>query len=361
MSQSDEDQNIEHLISTFLSARTWQARVEATDALIRLGKPATIPLMDAISNARLGYHDLPQAVRALGRIRDERAVPLLIGILASDHVHAAQEAAEALGYIGDPRAILPLINTFRHHWDGEEKETITTWQEASRALAAIGEVAFAPLISALQDRNSTVRSGAIDALGQLKDTQAVDPLVRMLQDEDWQVRSDTAEALGNIGDQQAIEPLIALLTDEDGYVRQRACYALGDIGRIPVFEALISALRDSEPEVRCAAVVNLGRMLGMRIPGMDLDPESEIRHAAIEILKRTQGERVLDFLLEALNDPAAAVRAAAARTLGKIGDERVLPALLWVQQNDLSYDGANKVKDSAAWAIQRLKERYQKS
>jgi HEAT repeat protein len=357
MSHIEEAQTIERLINT-LSARLGQTRTEAADALIHLGEPAVEPLMDAIRNTRFGYHYLPEAVRALGSIGDKRAVDLLIDILASDHVHAAQEAAKALGHIGDPRAVEPLIHVFRHDWD--DTETITAWQEASTALAAIGQAALPALRTALKDESSMVREGVIDALGQLKDAQVVPDLISMLRDDDRLVRATAAEALGQIGEQQAIEPLVALLTDKDSYVRQWTCYALGDLAGVSVFDALVGALSDPDPDVRSAAVVNLGRIDGMTVPALDPEPEPERRRAAIESLKRAQGERILDLLLEALQDSAGAVRAAAAGALGQLGDARALPMLYWIQQNDMGYAGANKVSDSAARAIQFIQARYQK-
>ena len=358
MSHTVEDQAIADLINA-LNDRTWKTRRQASDALISLGKPAVQPLMAAIRENTFTVFTLPEAVRALGGIGDEQAVDLLIEELENWNVHAVQEAIKGLGHLGSPQAIQPLIAVFRHDWDDEE--TITAWQEASKALAAIGETALVPLIEGLQDRNSLVRSGVIDALGQLRGTQAVDPLVSMLQDEERQVRADAAEALGSIGDQHAVEPLVALLADEDQYVRCQACYALGDIGTLQVFDPLVTVFNDPDPHVRHAAVVNLARLQGMRIRGLDPDPEPATRHATIEQLKSTQGERVLDLLLGALRDSDGTVRSSAAHALGQIGDERVVPALAWIEQNDTGSAGANKVKDAAARAIQSIHERYQKS
>jgi HEAT repeat protein len=62
-----------------------------------------------------------------------------------------------------------------------------------------------------------------------------------------------------------------------------------------------------------------------------------------------------------LKDPDGRVRSAAVLTLGKTGDERALPSLVWVQQNDPGYSGANKIKDHATYAIQRIQERHQNS
>lgn len=358
MSSIDEDQAIAEAIDT-LNDRTWKTRRQASDVLIKLGKPATLPLMAAIKQNTFTVFTLPEAIRALGGIGDVQAVDLLIEELESRNVHAAQEAAKGLGRIGSPRAIPPLIDVFRRDWD--DTETVTAWQEAAKALAAIGEPAIPVLLTALSDEDDDVRQGVIDALGQLQDPQAVPGLINMLDDAERAVREGAIDALGQIGDQQAIRPLVALLADKDGRVRYRACYALGDIGEVSVYEALMSALHDAEPDVRSAAVVNLGRMQGMHLPRLVPDPHPERRRTTIEKLKSTQGERTLNLLLEALKDPAALVRAAAARTLGQIGDERVLPDLLWVQQNDTGADQANRVKDAATWAIQCLQERHPKS
>ncbi len=71
---------------------------------------------------------------------------------------------------------------FRHDWD--DTETITAWQEAAAALAAIGEPAIQALLIALKDEDDNVRQGAAEALGQLRDPRAVDPL---------------ADSVGNLG------------------------------------------------------------------------------------------------------------------------------------------------------------------
>lgn len=300
MSHIDEDQGIVEVINA-LNDRTWKTRRQASDALIEIGKPAVLPLMAAIKQNIFTYVTFPEAIRTLGSIGDVQAVDLLVEVLEGENVHAAQEAARGLGHIGSPQATQPLIEAFRHDW--HDDETITAWQEASKALAVIGQPALPALLAALNDESSTVRQGAIDALGQLQDSQAVPALINMLNDGERAVREGAIEALGQIGDQQALRPLMALLSsDEDWHVRYRACYALGDIGEISVYEALISVLHDAEPEVRRAAVVNLGRMLGMGLPRLVPDAHPERRHTSTENLKRTQREHTLTLLLEALSD-----------------------------------------------------------
>ena len=91
--------------------------------------------------------------------------------------------------------------------------------------------------------------------------------------------------------------------------------------------------------------------------GLDPDPEPESRRVAIENTKRAKGERIFDLFLEALKDPDGIVRSVTARSIGLLCDERALPFLRWMEQNDSGYAGANKVKDSAFWAIQHIQER----
>ena len=89
------------------------------------------------------------------------------------------------------------------------------------------------LIQRLKDKNEGVRRMAAVALGEIKDTRAVEPLIAALKDNDRSVRWSAAEALGNIKDARAVEPLIAALKDDDIGVRREAAGALEKIGKLP--------------------------------------------------------------------------------------------------------------------------------
>ena len=327
MSKADEEREIEPLIS-LLNDRTWRKREEAVEALVRIGEPAVMYLLRVVEN-RNGNR--AAAARALGRIGDQRAVEALIDVLYTKNVHLSQEAAEALGCIRDARAVQPLIDLFRHDWD--DTETVTAWQKAATALAAIGEPAIQPLLIALKEEDENVRSGAIDALAQLHDARAADSLIAALQDKSSIIRASSADALAKIGDTRAIEPVMALLKDDDWYVRSNTLYALAKLGGSSIFTSLTIGLNDPDPKVRSAALHSLGEL---------------------------QDARIHDPLLEGLKDADAQVRDAAALSLSKVGDERALPALIWVQQNDIGYAGANKVKDLATYAIQNIEVRQRR-
>ncbi len=83
------------------------------------------------------------------------------------------------------------------------------------------------------------------ALGTIGDQRAVEPLVLALTDHDTEIRSDAAEALGMLGCRQAVEPLFDALSDLDNDVREAAAKALGQIGDARAEGPLIQLL--SEP------------------------------------------------------------------------------------------------------------------
>ena len=223
--------------------------------------------------------------RALGEIKDPRAVEPLIAALGDERSDVRQAAAEALGKIKDPRAVEPLIAAL-----GDERSDMR--QAAAKALGAIGDArTMEPLIAALKDAEWRVREAAAQALDHLgwepaQDEIAgwywiakrdwdkcvalgaltVEPLIAALKDAGWSVRADAAKALGKIGDPRVVEPLIAALKDKDEYVRKAADEALVKIGA-PAVEPLIAALKGENKDVRQAAAAMLGR-LGWQ-PGRD--------------------------------------------------------------------------------------------
>ena len=103
--------------------------------------------------------------------------------------------------------------------------------------AALGEKekAIAALLSLLQDKDSSVRHSAADALGNLGNAspQVVEALLSRLQDENYSVYYSAADALGNLGNAspQVIEALLSRLQDDDADMRYDEAVALGKLGK----------------------------------------------------------------------------------------------------------------------------------
>lgn len=98
-------------------------------ALVRLGPEAVEPLLGVVPT--LGPEGRGYGVRALGELRDPRALPVLLSVLADpDDAAGRADAAWALGRLGDPRAgeaLVPVLGD--PQW--------RTRLEASRALGLL--------------------------------------------------------------------------------------------------------------------------------------------------------------------------------------------------------------------------------
>ena len=79
---------------------------------------------------------------------------------------------------------------------------------------------------ALKDNDPQVRAAAIDAIGKIKDRDAVDPLIRCLNDREVIIRIGAAEVLGKLGDRRVRGPLKALEDDPSSEVREAMEMAL---------------------------------------------------------------------------------------------------------------------------------------
>ncbi|GJQ57340.1 MAG: HEAT repeat domain-containing protein [Candidatus Scalindua sp. AMX11] len=110
----------------------------------------------------------------------------------------------------------------------------------------------------LTDENEYVRLCAVDALGSMKSSEAINTLKEALKDESVDVRVNVADVLGVMRSEDAIEPLVVALKDEDEDVRERAMDALGMIGGDRATKAREKALAEEEGK-RSAMDVNINR------------------------------------------------------------------------------------------------------
>jgi hypothetical protein len=167
--------------------------------------------------------------------------------------------------------------------------------EATQALGALGPDAVPHLIRRLPTRKRQVKLGIIEALGEIRDTRAVEPLIRLLGEPSVEVRWETALALGEIGDPRAIEPLLPALRDPDRYVRYGTALALSKLGWTP-------------EKNEDAAFLLLGLQEWSRL--------------------RDLGPAAVPALSHALRAHEKTVRVKAVEILGDIGDKSAIPAII---------------------------------
>lgn len=122
------------------------------------------------------------------------------------------------------------------------------------------------LIKMLSDPDKEVRESAIYALGEIRETRAIEPLKRMLPD-----HPEALLALRKLEKENAFEYLIKALSSPDIDVRYRAADSLGEMGDKRAVEHLIKALDDNNDESIKSEISEALKKLGKPYRNMEKD------------------------------------------------------------------------------------------
>ncbi|WP_103125505.1 HEAT repeat domain-containing protein [Nostoc cycadae] len=202
---------------------------------------------------------------------------------------------------------------------------------AAKKLGELGDIrAVEPLLQALSDRSSEVRTNAIESLVKLGDSRAVEPIIQCLQDADFFVRTKAAWALAEFGDTQAIEPLIEALSHEN---QSTACgaiaSALGKFGDVGAIEPLIAVFRSNGSFLR------------------DVSSFPHVQLAVVHALRFIDDSRTTDILVELLKDKEGMLQAIKRDWLrSEQATHQVIETLLTRQYPDLLEILAQLLQDS---------------
>jgi HEAT repeat protein len=186
----------------------WAVRREAVITLGEMGDERCVePLVKALQDGDWQVREV--AIEALGMVGSPAVDPLIKLTRSWDH---RKSALRALGKIKDERVLDPLIHQLRSDEFAED---------ATDALVDIGSPAVEKLVSVLGDKDENTRKQAVIALGRIQDPAALDPLIEKLKDKDWFTRLTAAAALEKIGDERGRDAIKPLLKDSDTVVKMR--------------------------------------------------------------------------------------------------------------------------------------------
>lgn len=188
----------------------------AAKALGTLGPEAIDVLVKAVRTRNLAVK--LGIIGALSEIRDPRSIPCLIDTLKDKNSEVRWQAAIALGEIDDPAVIEPLVTALqdtdkyvRHGaafalakrgWKPENEKELSDYyvgMQEWEAAKEIGKPAIPSLARSLKDKDSGIRTQAIDTLGEIKDPEATPALMRSLADENREVRWHAVVASPKVG------------------------------------------------------------------------------------------------------------------------------------------------------------------
>jgi HEAT repeat protein len=198
----------------------------------------------------------------------------------------------------------------------------------------------------------------------LKAKKDVDGLIEALNHEDIIIVKEAARALKYVGDERAVDALIQsleLYDDESNFtiatsIRTFSAEALGIIVDLRAEVPLIRSLNDKSSEVRAAAAESLGK-LGDDTAEESLvfilenDTNADVRKHAASALGSVGHEDAVESLIGSLSDKEWPVRKNAVIALGKLGDKRALKPILKALD-----DEDTDVKRQAIHALEKMKK-----
>ena len=309
------------------------------------------------------------AVFALGQIRRKNTVGYIVREAHNKELHEIM--ANALGQIGDERTIGVVQNILKSGND-------MALRSAAHALSRFkSRKAINILLDCAKGKkgwNIWAQYHAIDALGSIKESQAVVPMIERLKEITAKKSPDRGDednigvaiinALASIGDPMAL-PIFFEIARRSHAEEDWVYYGLTEStllqsisgGPVTPFERLLAVLSCEELRKELKKCLELKdertyayiiRVLGKKkdensveliLRALDTFPNSQ--YSAIEALGEIGDVRAFDRLVEIFENGKGEFRPYAARALGKLGDMRAVPILKkYISKGDNYLQGA---------------------
>jgi HEAT repeat protein len=204
--------------------------VKIADALSKLDWEPVDPIQEAIYC--ISHKDWDRCIKI-----GAPAINVLSIALGAGETSMRESAALTLGMIGDPCAIEILVG-----------------KGMIEHLVFFGMSSVEPLIQLLTDEDSSKVTKAVIALGEIGDSHATDPLIDLLKHEVTLTRCAAVKALGQIGSPKATEHLKTLINDPEIQVRREVVKALGQIEGEKIFDWWVACLKTGKKEACLTAI-----------------------------------------------------------------------------------------------------------
>ena len=261
-------------------------------------------MTEALREPELAY----AALEALGRIDSERTAEIIVNecVLGDAQV----SCTPILGKMDPENTARPLMKTLRRLGRDDREHRL-------RVIYAIGCCPRTPaadlLVEILQNSEHDERDVQIATVRALRecvyeDGAAVDALISKLDDADRGMKLEAIDALGNIATTKAVEALAGLKDSKEKWIRLRVAEALWTSeealwtsGLSDGINALVAMLDDGDEDVRNRALMSLTMM---------------------------ECEEIVNPLIEKMDDSSPENQLSIIQTLGSIGSPKATAPLL---------------------------------
>jgi HEAT repeat protein len=265
--------------------------------------------------------------------KEQRNFQKLYIATKSDNVLFRKMSVEALGYLEDIDAENILIKLLKEDIDDVKRSVI-------EALGKIGSRKVVPdlMMILTNSSNPDLRKSSAEALGNIKDNSCVDALINAMDDDNDDVRKYSAEAIGELADGRGTNKLIKAIHKDKKEVRRKAVESLGKIGNKDVVDELIRKLEDEDSEVRRCSAEAIGKIGGDRaiewlIRILSSEKNDEVRRMSVIALGKMLDTKIVEPIVEALDDKSIDVQNAVIEVIERIGTPQAIEILRIIKRN----------------------------
>jgi cyclophilin family peptidyl-prolyl cis-trans isomerase/HEAT repeat protein len=198
----------------------WQLQVTGCDALGRLKDEAAVPALRA-ALAHESFHVKRAALMAMARRKERELLPEILDLCSHNSVNVREAAYDAVASCLEGRAEATLLVGLD---DPSDLVAATCARRLGECSAERASVALIELFQSSE--KSALRAAAISGLGEAGDRAPRELIARALADEDWVVATAAAEALAKLGAREHLEDLLRAYEERSGAGRQDVCWQI---------------------------------------------------------------------------------------------------------------------------------------
>lgn len=316
---------VPYLVRAF-EDQAWRNRMTASDAIVRIGRPAFPALQKVFSD---NFRDSSKAdllywtSRTMGLIAPDGAVEAFAKMSGSSSADLRLCAVTAMGIGGSAKALPHLVKSLF-----DPSSMIR--EAAEKFIEAIGPSAGDFLAKSYQQANQAQRPVLVSLMGRIMGEGVAAPFKSLYSAKAMDVRMDALTLAGMSSCPETARLMMAAFRDPSWPVRRHASRMIASLGAGTV-DILSKGAESEDGNIRYWSVLTLGRIGGKRslevLARVSKGSDQVSQNASVAALERIYSPESWDLLVALLSSPHWAVRFQASEALGSRGPQ-IIPRLM---------------------------------
>jgi len=284
-----------------------------------------------VSGAEQYLLDLPESpdrisriagITALGKIRSQKASPLLIKFLETGEKEMVEHISEALVQIDSPDAVEPLCALLT-------KKNPLIAMTSAHILSKMSAGPIPEAVYALFENNPLINGPAAYTLGRKKYEKALPLIRKRLKDPGQSGQDEMARALGWMGDRESVPLLISIAERKSRHGSAGAIWSLGQIKAREAVPVLLKLLDQRDPQLTPRIISALGNIRDRETAGplIRLYYETGRGYSLLiaDALGNIGGPEVIEFVKDNIDSNDKARKRAGGHALSQMRDKVFVP------------------------------------